>query len=217
MYFSLVALPASPLELAWCAQYISRGLKVYDSLLAHSTSAKEQHLYLGMDTSSFNSFYLRTLPAWLRHTNMYMVKQAVRMTPQVLEKIYHKLKFKLEVDLVFWSALITAFFLLFRKSNLLPNKKCGFKRKRWLCRDNIMFTDENVIVGIRWTKNKQSGNELFTFPLPIIPGSVLCPVTALKTLFNRATVAIAPTDGFMVGVPLQIINILGLWQSDCFF
>ena len=106
------------------------------------------------------------------------------MTLRLLEIIYSKLDFLKEFDNVFWVASITGFFLLFRKSNLLPDTVKGFNGRKQLRRQDLCFTDSNVVVGIHWAKNHQFGRKLLTFPLPRINGSLLCPVTALERLFK---------------------------------
>ena len=88
-------------------------------------------------------------------------------------------------DIVFWGACLLAFFLLFRKSNLIPDTKHGFDASRQLKRDDITFQNRTATVGIRWAKNEQFSRELLTFPLPRLPGSVLCPVTAVRNIFRK--------------------------------
>ena len=84
---------------------------------------------------------------------------------------------------MFWCACIIASFLLFRKSNLVPDVATGFDPEKQLKRSDFFFTSNNVIVGIRWAKNEQFNRELLTFPLPIIPNSVLCPVKTILNVF----------------------------------
>ena len=86
--------------------------------------------------------------------------------------------------MVFWCACLLGFFLLFRKLNLVPDGKFKFNPERQLKHSDIVFTNKNVVVGIRWAKNHQFSKELLTFPLPILPGSVLCSVKALLQLFR---------------------------------
>ena len=76
--------------------------------------------------------------------------------------------------LTFWLS-----FLLFRKSNLVPDAKFGFQRKKQITHGDCVITDKNVIIGIRWAKNEQFRKELLTFPLAKLPSSVLCPEKAI--------------------------------------
>ena len=77
---------------------------------------------------------------------------------------------------VFWTASLFAFFLLFRKSNLIPDTAEGFDSKKPLKFKDCCVLHDRIIVGIRWAKNAQFSHELLTFALPLLPGSQLCPV-----------------------------------------
>ena len=82
------------------------------------------------------------------------------------------------------SHCLLSFFLLFRKSNILPTTKFGFGKDRHLMWQDITFTGYNLVVGIRWSKTDQFGRELKRFPLPIIHSSVLCPLKAIKAVLR---------------------------------
>ena len=177
--FSLRALPASTLTLVWFAQFASRSLKAHSSLVGYISGVKKLHLMLGFNTRSFSGYVLRLTLAGLKRLNQHIVKQALPITPVILQDVHKVLDFNSEDDTVFWAICLTAFFLLFRKSNLLPDTKYGFNGNRQLRWCDIVFTDTNAIVGIRWAKNHQFSRQLLTFPLPKIKGSCISPVTAL--------------------------------------
>ena len=63
----------------------------------------------------------------------------------------------------------------------MPDTQNGFQPNRQLrYQDCVMVDKERVVVGIRWAKNMQFSWELLTFPLPVLPGSMLCPFSALE-------------------------------------
>ena len=180
-----MALPASPLVLAWYAQFLTRTLKAHESIVNYLSGVKKLHQLLGFNIKSFSGFFLRLTLTGIRRRNKHVVRRSAPMTPYILEKIYTVLNFSSELDTVFWAALLTSFFLLLRKSNLVPNTKWGYNKKQQLRRDDILFTHDRAIVALRWSKTHQFTNELFTFPLPYISGSPLCPVKALNRLFIK--------------------------------
>ena len=106
------------------------------------------------------------------------------MTPRLLELIHQQLDHDNEVDVVFWCICVTGFFLLFRKSNLIPTSKWGFDGSKQLKRSDLIYTGRNIIVGIRWAKTNQFSRELMTFPLPILNNSPLCPLKAINNVFR---------------------------------
>ena len=121
-----------------------------------------------------------------------MVERAIPMTPTTLKLIYSQLDCSNTDDMVFWGACLVAFFLLFRKSNLLPNTQKGFDGKKQLMHQDVVQVEGRMIVGIRWAKNEQFNTELLTFPLPNLKGSVLCPVEAINRI--KKSVAHGPRD-----------------------
>ena len=135
---------------------------------------------------------LRMTLLGLRRKNNYCVKRARPITPNILRKMYHCLNMNNPVDAVFWCTSLFAFFLLFRKSNLLPDKQDGFDPQKQLRHQDCVMVNGRIIVGIRWAKNEQFKRELLTFPLPRLQNSILCPFTALNNV--RRLIPYTPTD-----------------------
>ena len=182
---SLVALPASVDTLVWYAQHLSSKLKAHSTLRCYLSGVKKLHQVLGLPPESFNSYILQMTLMGLCRDNQLMVKQALAMTPEWLEKMIPFLDFNTEMDTLFWTACLVAFFLLFRKSNLLPESQLAFNTLQQLKRNDLIFTGQHIIVGIRWAKTHQFSRELLTFPLPLIRGHPLCPVTAINRVFKQ--------------------------------
>ena len=117
----LLGLPA-PVETLLCyAQFLSSSLRSDDSLLGYVAGVKKLHVFLRLLTKQFNDFELKLTLQGLKRLNTHVVQQALPLTPALLEKIYFKLNFNLESDILFWCVSLYAFFLLFRKSNLVPD------------------------------------------------------------------------------------------------
>ena len=183
-YFQLIALPASSSVLTWYTQYISRDFKSHATIVAYLSGTKTLHKLLSLSTKGFLGFQLQLTLQGLRRLNKHKVKRAKPMTPAILRRIYTVLNHNNQEHVVFWAICITGFFLLFRKSNLIPDTKNGFEPGKQLRKSDIVFTKNNAVVGIRWAKNEQFSRELLTFPLPRLGNSVLCPVQAIKRVFQ---------------------------------
>ena len=184
IYFKLVAFPAQSSVLAWYAQYLSRCLKSHASIINYLSSVKTLHKMLNYKTVGFTGFMLKLTLQGLSRLNAHTVSRAKPVTPAILRAIHAQLNHQCPDDAVFWTTCLMAFFLLFRKSNLIPDTKSGFDPKRQLTRGDVVLTDINAVVGIRWAKNHQFSRELMTFPLPKLPGSVLCPHSALHNMMR---------------------------------
>ena len=184
-YFQVPPLPTSPLVITCYAQHVANTVKAHATVISYLSGVKTLHLLLNMDTAAFSSFSLKLTLRGLRKKNTHVPRQAAPITPSLLERMHDKLDFNIEEDRVFWVVSLTAFFLLFRKSNLVPDTKWGFNAEQQLKWGDLSFKQDKIICSIRWTKTNQYKDEILTFPLPRIPGSKLCPVNALLQIKPR--------------------------------
>ena len=143
---------------------------------------KTLHKILEASTQGFSGIKLKLTLQGLRRNNKHVPQQAAPITPTILQNMYNNLNFEIEKDRVFWAVILLSFFLLFRKSNLVPDKKFGFNPDRQLTWSDVNFQEGQVTVTIRWTKTNQYRDEVLTFPLKEMRGSQLCPVKALAQI-----------------------------------
>ena len=136
--FGLVALPASTLVLIWFVQFLTRKLKAHGSLTGYLSGIKKLHLFTRQSTRSFHSFLLKLTLRGMRRLNNYVSKQALPITRRLLEAMHAQLDHNDEFDVVFWCACIMGFFLLFRKSNLVPDSRWGFDPNKQLKRMDLV-------------------------------------------------------------------------------
>ena len=54
-----------------------------------------------------------------------------------------------------------------------------------LTREDITIFPSFALVTVNWTKTLQYQERILTVPIPRIPGSPLCPVTALEDYFQH--------------------------------
>lgn len=88
-----------------------------------------------------------------------------------------------------WAAFLMGFFLLLRKSNLVPNNKKSFDAKKQLTRANVELRKNLVKITINWSKTIQFGQRKLSLRMLKIPHSKLCLVTAFKWMFGRIDTA----------------------------
>ena len=184
MYFELRIFPASALILVWYVQFLSRSLKAHGSIVSYLSGVKTLHTLLNYNTDNFHSFLLKLTLRGLWRSNPHIVKKAKPITPQILRDIYTTLDFNDPADVIFGGICVLAFMLIFRKSNLIPNKINRFDPHRQLKHSDCVITNDRkrLIVGIRWAKNHQFTKELLTFPLSALDNSVLCPIRAVENI-----------------------------------
>ena len=90
----------------------------------------------------------------------------------------------LEFSEIFLSIYLLAFFSFLRLSNIVPHAKNGFDPSRHLARGDIIFSDNEAIVLVKWSKTIQSRDKVARVVIPKLPGSKLCPVSALSNMLH---------------------------------
>ena len=181
--YGLQGLPASGLILAWYAQFLSYSFKSYNSVVNYLCGVKSLHKILNLPTSGFIDFNLKLTLRGLKRTMNSPIKQALPITPVLLNGIYDVIDHSNPLDVTFWAACLVGFFLLFRKSNLMPTTLSSFDFNKKLCRQDLKWKRDRVLVTLRWSKTNQFGDHE-VFSLPRIPGSKMCPYTALNNMIK---------------------------------
>lgn len=94
-------------------------------------------------------------------------------------------------DATVWCLFVHAFFLMIRKSNLVPDSFCSFNGVKQICR--IVFTfDKDIgilLVKTKWSKTIQFGERELIIPLVPITDSPLCPVQAYLNMISLVVVS----------------------------
>ena len=184
LYFSLIAFPATEQVISWFAQKIANGVKSAKTVASSISAVEKLHLILGFHIRGFRNYLLRLTMMGISRGCTFVSKQAQPITLELLSKIYHHVDLSSREDALFWLCCLLAFFLLFRKSNLVPDTLRGFNPAKQLKWQDLIYTGHNIIVGIRWSKTDQFGRQLKTYPLPVIPGSFLCPLNAMRIVLK---------------------------------
>ena len=86
---------------------------------------------------------------------------------------------------VFKTTYLFAFFGFFKISNLAPSSKLDFKITKHLCRGDVLFHHKFLIVMVKWSKTLQSARKGTYIVLPELPGSRLCPMSALRAMTSQ--------------------------------
>ena len=80
-------------------------------------------------------------------------------------------------DATYWCCFLFAFFLMARKSNLVPVSVAKFDSSKQLCRRNIVVDNGFLRVHIFWSKTIQFGQRKLEIPLVKITDAPLQPLT----------------------------------------
>ncbi len=83
-----------------------------------------------------------------------------------------------------WAALDVGWWLLLRKSNLVPDSLDSFNPDRQLVRGDFDIYNQLIMVSLRWTKTIQNKSEVLKVPLIRAKKSPLCPVKAVRNMVS---------------------------------
>ena len=119
------------------------------------------------------------------------VRQKLPFTLAHLCKFYNCLDMCDAKHLSGWCAMLLAFFVCFRLSNLVPISKGKFDAMKQLKRDDLKFEKEYVLVYYKWSKTNQNSSRVAWVPI----GSVADPRFSIKFHFRTLFSLIkAPSD-----------------------
>lgn len=176
--------PSNTETLCLFAQHLAERMRSVKSIESYLLGAVKLHRYAGETPPDIKSFDVQLTLKGLARKKKHRVRQAKPITPGMLLAIRDQLNFSRAIDVVFWTALLTSFFLLLRKSNIVPINRRSFDPRRQLTRQQIQLTKEWVKIKIYWSKTIQFHQRKLVYKLHRMKHSKLCPVAAFKKMFQ---------------------------------
>ena len=142
------------------------------------------HLLQYTPCTALDSFEVSLTTKGIKRVLGLATHQKSPITPALLLQFKSHLDITTPADAAIWCLFTVAFFSFLRKSNLTVSSPTSFDPNRHLCRDDIKFTSHGAVLRIKWSKTLQHKDCLLLVPLPRIPGSALCPVSAILQYFT---------------------------------
>ena len=198
IYFNLCFLPASTHTVQLYAQFLSRSFKSVSSVRNYLSGVRTIHRLLGYNLDDMNQFLINFTLRGISRVKCHTIKQAEAVTPLLLLKMYHSLDLKKSENKVYWCLFLFAFFLLARKSNLVPTSLKDKSSHKCLRRSDVSYIEENLLVAFKWSKTIQFGERILQTPLLRLPNSFLCPVNAYEEMIK---VVSGKSDEFLFLLP----------------
>ena len=181
--YRVTPLPATPHTVASYACFLAGKTSSYQYILNHLHAVRLLHRFNGFPVHALDSFDVTLTKRGLKRLLGTMPRQKHPITPEILLQMRRYLNTSLPSHAAIWALFCTAFFSFLRKSNLTVTSAQCFDPTRHLARHVIKFTTTGAVLRIRWTKTLQHKEGLLLIPLPSIPGSALCPVSAKVHFF----------------------------------
>ena len=181
-YYGLNLFPADELQTRQYVQHLSEFHKSVDSSKGYVSSMKSLHEIFGFTPPSTDHLYQLTVNG-IRRDKGHVVCQSAPVTPQMLADVALMVNTNDGVQLASWVAILAGFYLLFRKSNLVPDTCVTFSPHRQLTRSNFVRMKDCYVVKVYWSKTIQFFDRCLEIPLLPNPDLRLCPVFWLDHFF----------------------------------
>ncbi|MCG8075263.1 MAG: hypothetical protein JAY75_03350 [Candidatus Thiodiazotropha taylori] len=188
-FYGQKPIPTSTETLCLYGQFLSRSFKSVESIKNYISGVKTLHYMLDIKFPLENKVQLDLMLRGLSRNNPHMPNRALPMTPLILMDMHSFLNLENAGDITIWCVLLFMFFLMARKSNMVPVSVSDFDPDKQLLRQDIKVFPGFLVVLIKWSKTNQFGSRLLKVPLVAIPGSDLCPVKAYKKMITLTPAA----------------------------
>ena len=153
-----------------------------ESVKNYISGIKSLHYILDIKFTLENKVQLELMLKGMARKSSHMPNRALPITPQILNDMLNFLNLGNAEDATFWCCILFMFFLMARKSNMVPVSVSDFDPDKQLLRQDIVIFKGVLVVLIKWSKTNQFGSRLLKVPIVTIPGSALCPVKAYKNM-----------------------------------
>ena len=163
--------------------FLAGSLK-YTSVKQYISNIGLLHKKFGLTNPLTDNYFLSSLLKGIRRVNGDSVNQKLPITLDLLFRIFKLLNFRSSIHSSFWTMCLTAFFGMFRKSNILPTTKSTFSSGKQFCKSDFTVFAWGVSVHLKWSKTIQFSDRNIQIPFSYIPNSPLCPVTAISHAFS---------------------------------
>ena len=88
---------------------------------------------------------------------------------------------------LFKALYLFSFFSFLRLSNILPHTTATFDPSRHLCVGDLIFSDQAVVVVLKWSKTLQDRVKVATISISALGQSKLCPWRALRDMLDATS------------------------------
>ena len=175
-FYGLDMFPADILQECRYVQYLSEYHKSVDSSKNYISGMRSLHEVFGFPPPSADNYLYKLTVNGIRREKGHVVKQAFPMTPDILAEISGLVNFNDGVQFAVWIAVLSGFYLMFRKSNLVPDTCIGFDMGKQLVRQNLVRMKDCYTTRVYWSKTIQFHNRCLEVPMLLNPDHSLCPV-----------------------------------------
>ena len=142
------------------------------------------HVFNGYEYSHNDSVELKLVLKGIARLNPHCEKRAFTISPQILLDIHRNINLQNVNNVIFWCLYLFSFFMMARKSQLVPNTIAEAKKGNQIKRSDVVNEDTGLIVTVKWSKTIQFGERVLEIAMLAIPDSPLCSLNAWQNMIN---------------------------------
>ena len=159
--------------------YLVAQNRTYGTILNHLSSLKHAHQLAGYELTWSSDYRFQLLLRGAKRFLGQAVSRKSAITPSILHAASALFNFSIPLHATMWALFLVAFFTFLRKSNLVPDNPRQISPKI-ITRANLVFTPSGANIHVSASKTIQCHQRALVLPIPSIPGSRLCLISALR-------------------------------------
>ena len=164
-------------------EYLVKNSVSVNMIANHISALKAQFIIYGLPFQLLEHPEIKYFVKSLKINRPFSPVTRTIMSLDKLTALIHQCSF-IPFGCVFKSIFLIAFFRFFRISNLAPHSLTSFDATRHLTMRDITVSSHFMQIKVKWSKTLQTRDKFHVVTLPRLPGSVLCPVKALKKVLK---------------------------------
>ena len=176
---ALQPFPISVQSIILYISYLVAQKRAYGTILNHISSLKHAHQLAGYELTWSSDYRFQLLLRGAKRFLGQAVSRKSAITPSILHAAFDFFNFSIPLHATMWALFLVVFFTFLHKSNLVPDNPRQISPKV-ITRTNLVFTPSGANIHVSASKTIQYQQRALVLPIPSIPGSRLCPISALR-------------------------------------
>ena len=183
-FFEYSCLPAQTNTLVLYIEFLVLKLKSPKSVANYFSGVRKLHELLKSSTKSFEEAEVGLALRGVVNRAQHIPSPAKPMSPDILLAIKQVLDLSKAKHKVFWGLCLTAFFILARKSNLVPDREFNIAKQLGRCHVKHYPEQKKLTLELHWTKTRRPAQGPIKYTLRELKSSPLCVYSAILEMMQ---------------------------------
>ena len=182
LFMGFPAVHATSFRVAVYAAFLARTPKA-SGISQYLSTVGLLHNEYGLPNPLIDNYCISSLLRGIKRVKGNSCAQKLPIMIDLLYRIWHQLNLRCSFQASFWAICLTAFFGMFRKSNLLPVSRSSFDPNKQLTKADFVFESWGVLVHMKGSKTIQFREKVVLIPFSYVPHSLCARFKLFVMLF----------------------------------